>query len=176
MTVQCKVCSNTDNCSFPPPAVFTADPRRPYPQDIEMRSGFLGGFSTPEAPPDTSPQPEQGKFSADLAPSASEPPEKKIALEKKSGAMVLQGRKFISLLSILTAFISKYHKVEPLSKVYIYISLFFSSNPFIIGTVYIVLQSIFPSSFPQAQISQSNIHSILSVSAVSYNYVKVSLV
>lgn len=47
-----------------------------------MRSGFLGGFSAP------APQPEQGKFSADLVPS--EPPEKKIALEKND-SIVLQG-------------------------------------------------------------------------------------
>lgn len=67
------------------PAMFLlllADPRRPYPQDVEMRSGFLGGFSVPP------PQPEQGKLSTDLAPS--EPPEKKMAIES-NGAIVLQG-------------------------------------------------------------------------------------
>jgi mediator of RNA polymerase II transcription subunit 4 len=60
-----------------------SDPRRPYPQDIEMRSGYLGGFV-----PSMTPPADQGKFSANLAPL--EPPEKKIALDK-SGTIVLQG-------------------------------------------------------------------------------------
>ena len=57
-----------------------ADPRRPYPQDIEMRSGFLGGVSPPDP---------QENFASDSAPST-EPPEKKIALETKS-VISLQG-------------------------------------------------------------------------------------
>ena len=69
------------NC-YGPSCCTIADPRRPYPQDIEMRSGFLGGFSPP------APQSEQGKFGSDMA--TSEPPEKKIALEK-SGSVILQG-------------------------------------------------------------------------------------
>jgi mediator of RNA polymerase II transcription subunit 4 len=50
------------------------DPRRPYPQDVEMRSGYLGGFTAP------APQSGGAKFSRDMAP-PSEPPEKRIALD-----------------------------------------------------------------------------------------------
>ena len=69
-----------------------ADPRRPYPQDIEMRSGYLGGFSPPD------PQSEVGKFGGDLPPS-SEPPEKKIALST-NGGISLQGREALPSTSV----------------------------------------------------------------------------
>ena len=64
-------------------SLHAGDPRRPYPQDIEMRSGFLGGFVPSAAPPA-----DQGKFGTNLT--SLEPPEKKIALDK-GGTIVLQG-------------------------------------------------------------------------------------
>ena len=68
---------------FPCTSLHAGDPRRPYPQDIEMRSGFLGGFVPSAAPPA-----DQGKFGTNLT--SLEPPEKKIALDK-GGTIVLQG-------------------------------------------------------------------------------------
>jgi mediator of RNA polymerase II transcription subunit 4 len=62
------------------------DPRRPYPQDIEMRSGYLGGFTPPD------PDSEVAKFASDLLAPSSEPPPKKIALgSTNGGGITLQG-------------------------------------------------------------------------------------
>ena len=83
--VNCSHFSLSLSLPLPPPTPsLSADPRRPYPQDIEMRSGFLGGFSAP------APQSEVATFGVDLAP-LSEPPEKKIAMET-TRALLMQGR------------------------------------------------------------------------------------
>ena len=69
------------NCFPPPPLTHLDDPRRPFPQDIEMRSGYLGwltsGFQPVQPPAAASTTGEGDK----------PPPEKRIALNAIPGSV-----------------------------------------------------------------------------------------